>query len=305
MPSPSSMRCSVRSPSLLLVALLLLPLAASAQWEDVTIEATPLAGNIHLLTGRGGNMAVCVGEDGTFLVDDQFAPLTAKIRAAIEGLDGGPIRFVLNTHWHGDHTGGNENLGETGSVIVAHDNVRERMSTDEISELWDRTTPASPAGALPVVTFPSAVRFHLNGETIHAFHVQNAHTDGDAIVHFESADVLHMGDVWFHGSYPFLDVDSGGSLQGVISAVETVLAMAGPETVIVPGHGDPGTREDLAACRKTLMAIRDAVQAAIDQHGTLEAVAAADPLAAWNDELGGGFINPETMLRLVYLSLTR
>ena len=176
--------------------------AALAQIQDmsaVRIETTPVAGSVHMLKGRGGNLGVCAGADGAFLVDDQYAPLSEKIRAAVSAVHPGPLRFVLNTHWHGDHTGGNENLGKAGALIVAHDNVRQRLSTEQFNKTFTDTRPPSPAAALPVVTFSDAVTFHLNGDDIHAFHVPPAHTDGDAVVHFRRANVIHAGDLYFNG----------------------------------------------------------------------------------------------------------
>ncbi|MBT8487910.1 MAG: MBL fold metallo-hydrolase, partial [Gemmatimonadetes bacterium] len=182
--------------------------------ENVQIRTQQVADGVYMLMGQGGNIGVSVGDDGVFIIDDQFAPLTDKILAAIAAITDEPVRFVFNTHWHGDHTGGNENMGEAGALIVAHDNVRERMSTEQVLERIGRpvsTTPASPAGALPVITFSEDVSFHINGGQLHAFHVSNAHTDGDAIVHFVSANVVHMGDTFFRDRFPFIDTASGGS----------------------------------------------------------------------------------------------
>ena len=191
-------------------------LAQDRDFASVEIASKPIRGGIYLLTGRGGNMAVSAGEDGVFLVDDQYAPLTEKITAAIRQIQDEPVRFVVNTHWHGDHTGGNENLGEAGAVIVAHGNVRLRLSVEQFQKMRERTIPASPEGALPVITFTDAVTFYLNGESVHVFHVPPAHTDGDSVVHFQGADVLHAGDIFFNGTYPFIDIDSGGSIEGMI-----------------------------------------------------------------------------------------
>ncbi|MDH3600750.1 MAG: MBL fold metallo-hydrolase, partial [Candidatus Tectomicrobia bacterium] len=167
---------------------------AQRDFSKVEIGTTQLADGLYMLTGAGGNIGVSVGQDGLFLIDDQFAPLSDKIMAALKKLSEGPIRFVLNTHWHGDHTGGNENMGHAGAVIVSHDNVRKRLSTEQFIKAFDRKVPPSPPGALPVVTFPESVTLHLNGETIHAFHVDPAHTDGDSVVHFRNANVIHAGD---------------------------------------------------------------------------------------------------------------
>lgn len=294
-----------RSAPVVAAALTLLSAApAAAQDPDtVQVRAIPVAGGVHMLTGRGGNLGVSVGPDGVFLVDDQYAPLTERIRAAIAALSPHPIRFVLNTHWHGDHTGGNENLGRTGSLIVAHDNVRMRMSTEQFIERLGQRVPASPAGALPVVTFNDAVTFHLNGDEVHAFHVPPAHTDGDAVVHFRRANVVHMGDVYFNGIYPFIDLSSGGDVDGVLVAVNRVLALSDESTRVIPGHGPLSDRAGLRAYRDMVMAVRDRVRELKAAGRTLEQVRAARPTAPFDAEWGDGFITPDYFVETVYRSV--
>lgn len=285
-------------------ALLLLTAPALAQERDfstVEIRSESLAPGVAVLFGAGGNIGVSHGPDGTVLVDDQFAPLTERIQAAVAGLGATPVRFLVNTHWHGDHTGGNENLGEAGALILAHDNVRIRMASPQ-----DRgdgeVTPASPPVALPVVTYEDGLKLHLNGDTVHLIHVANGHTDGDSIVRWERANVLHMGDLFFHRvSLPFIDRGSGGSVQGVIAAAERALALANEQTRIIPGHGPVATRADLAAYRDMLMLIRDRVAAAIEEGQTLEQIQAmniAEPYA-----VEGGFIDGPTFIGFVHDSL--
>lgn len=290
-----------------LAAALLAPGAARAQQDmsGVEVRTRHVAGAVHMLTGAGGNVAVVAGADGVFLVDDQFAPLTEKIRAAVARISPAPVRFVLNTHWHGDHTGGNENLGRAGALIVAHDNVRTRMSTDQFMSDLGETMRASPAGALPVVTFSDTVTFHLGGDEVRAFHVPPAHTDGDAIVHFRRADVVHMGDTYFNGAYPYVDLSSGGSVDGVVAVADRVLAMSGEGTRIIPGHGPLSGRAELRAYRDMVATVRDRVRALAREGKTLQQVLAAKPTAEFDAKWGGGFMKPDAFVRVVYGSVTR
>jgi glyoxylase-like metal-dependent hydrolase (beta-lactamase superfamily II) len=279
---------------------------ATMNEQEVTIRAEHVAGSVYVITGRGGNIAASVGPDGVFLIDDQYAPLTPAIREVIGRLTDLPIRFVLNTHWHGDHVGGNESLGGTGSLIVAHDNVRRRMSTDQVLAFYGREVPASPAGALPVLTFSESVTFHFNQDTIHATHHPNAHTDGDAIVYFENADVIHIGDIYWNRAYPFIDSGSGGSVRGMIAAVDAVLSALSPGADVIAGHGPPkSNRAQLMAYRAMLSAVADRVQAGIDAGKTLAQVQADGPTAEWDEEWGGGFVDPDTWVAMIYGDLAR
>ena len=295
----------LRHALLTLTAAFLLPAAAAAQqdFSDVTIETTLLRDGVYLVTGRGGNMVASVGDDGVFLVDDQYAPLTERIQAALARLSDRPVRFVINTHWHGDHVGGNENFAGAGAVIVAHENVRQRMSSDQFMAVFDRTVPASPPGALPVVTFEQGVSLHLNGDAVRVIHVANAHTDGDSLVFFQGANVLHMGDVFFNGLYPFIDLGSGGGIHGMIAAVERGLELADDETIVVAGHGPASDRAGLAAYAEMLRGFRDRIAALKAEGKSLEEVVAARPTAEFDDALGGRFISPERLVGFIYESL--
>jgi glyoxylase-like metal-dependent hydrolase (beta-lactamase superfamily II) len=291
----------------LLFALLLFLLpafTARAQYDTVEIRIQKLADRIAMLTGAGGNLGVCFGADGCFLIDDQFAPLTEKIRSALRTLSDQPVRFVLNTHFHGDHTGGNENLGQAGAVIVAHENVRKRMSVDQFNAVFKRTTPPAPKAALPIVTFAADVTFYLNGEEIRVFHVEPAHTDGDAFVQFVHANVIHTGDLCFSGRYPVIDVSAGGSIDGMIAAAGRILTAATPETKIIPGHGPMMNMEDVRQYREMLSAIRDAVKKLIDDGKSLEEVKAATPTARFDERWGKGSA-ADRFTEIVYNSLKK
>lgn len=295
----------MRSIIALACALLCAAAPAFAQdMDDVVVEATALTGSLHMLTGQGGNLVVCTGPDGIFLVDDQYAPLTERIRSAIAEIQAGDVRFVLNTHWHGDHTGGNENFGEAGAVIVAHENVRQRMSVDQFNQLFDRETPASPAAALPVVTFSDGIVFHLNGETIRVEHFEHAHTDGDATVHFVDANIIHTGDIVFWGLYPFIDIDSGGSVDGIIEATASLLEMSDDATRFVPGHGPLLGREQVAAYREMLLELRGRVQKLLDDGLDMEAVVAAAPTADHDAEWGQVWLDGPTFTKVLVRSLS-
>ena len=289
------------------LGLALLPATVQAQEQDfsaVEIETVPVAENVYVLLGEGGNIGVSAGPDGVFLIDDQFAPLTEKIRAAIAKISDQPIKFVLNTHWHFDHTGGNENLGNEGTIIVAHDNVYQRMSTDQFIEAFGMEVEPSPKAALPVISFSDTTTFYLNGDRICAFHVDPAHTDGDSIVQFHEANVIHMGDTYFNGIYPCIDTSSGGSIDGMIAAVEEVLELANDETVIIPGHGTISNRAELVVYHNLLKTVRDRIGAAIAQGQTLEQVLADSPLTDLDEKYGQGFLKPEQFLTIIYKGLS-
>ena len=277
--------------------------ALGQSMDDVEMKIVELGDGLAMLIGRGGNIGVSVGEDGVFLVDDQFAPLTPKIRAAVAELDPGPIRFVLNTHWHADHTGGNERLAGAGALIVAHDNVRRRLAAGQLIEAIGRDVPPAPEAALPVITFDQSVTLHLNGEAIHAFHVDPAHTDGDTIVHFQPANVIHTGDTYFSGLYPFIDKSSGGSLDGMIASADRVLAIADEETKIIPGHGPLSNRAELAAWRGMLVDVRQRIGEALAAGKTLEEVQAMKPTARWDARYGKGFLGPDDFVAIAYSTL--
>jgi len=257
-----------------------------------------------MLEGSGGNVAVSAGEDGVYIVDDQVKPITGQLLEEIRKISNRPIRFVINTHYHGDHVGGNEAIAGDGAVIIAHDNVYRRMGSEQFSHFGNATTEPWPLGALPVVTFSEHVTLHLNGEDVTAYHVANGHTDGDAIIYFPVSNVIHMGDIFFNGLYPFIDLDGGGTVQGVLKAVDMALGLCNEDTRIIPGHGPLATPEGLAAYRKFLMQASDNVQVLIDQGRTLEQAIAARPTASWDDTLGKTWITPAQLVTFIYNSLS-
>jgi glyoxylase-like metal-dependent hydrolase (beta-lactamase superfamily II) len=281
--------------------------AAHAQQQDfsqVEIKTTALTTSLAMLEGAGGNLAVSMGEDGPVLVDDQFAPLAPKIMAAVKALQNAPIRFVINTHHHFDHTGGNEAFGGAGALIVAHDNVRVRLSREQVSQLRpDFKLPPHPKAALPVVTFADGVTLHWNGETIRVQHVANAHTDGDAHIWFANANVVHMGDTFVNGFFPLADVESGGGIEGLIASANRVLAAATPETRIIPGHGPLATPADLKRFRDMLVDVRGRLEAGIASGKTLEEFIATKPLADLDAEWGDGFLKTDQVISLFWMSL--
>ena len=284
-------------------------LAASGAWAQqdfsaVEVKALELGNGLSMLSGAGGNIAVSVGADGVLLVDDDYSAMNAKVKAAVAKLTPKPVRFVLNTHWHGDHSGGNEGLAADGAVVIAQQAVRDRMSKPFFSPAANKELPASPDGALPVVTYVDGLTLFLNGETIEVRHVDPAHTDGDSIIHFRGADVIHTGDTYFNGMYPYVDVASGGSLDGLIAAAEQTLALAGPRTRLIPGHGGLSTPEELKAWRAMLVDVRERVRKLIAEGKSRAQVVAAQPTWTLDQQWGQGYLDGAAFTGIVYDSLT-
>ncbi|WP_341502434.1 MBL fold metallo-hydrolase [Gallaecimonas sp. GXIMD4217] len=278
----------------LLATLALAAHAAPLKMENVT-------GPLHVIYGQGGNIGVLQSDRGFLLIDDQYAPATEAIRAQVASLGKESIRFVLNTHWHQDHTGGNEHMGQAGAVIIAHDKVRQRLSADQFLSFFNKTITASPDIALPVVTFSRDIRLHL-GTTVEVLHVAHAHTDGDAMVFFPDLNAVHMGDTYFAGMFPFIDLDHGGHIDGMIAAAEQVLARADEQTRIIPGHGPVSDKKALADYLYMLKRARERIQVLMAQGKSLEEIIKAKPLKDFG-RFGGGFVSMEQMTTFVHQSL--
>jgi glyoxylase-like metal-dependent hydrolase (beta-lactamase superfamily II) len=273
---------------------------------STAVKATKLYDNLYLLQGQGGNMALQTGADGNLLIDSSYAAAVPRIREAIAALapESASVPGILvNTHWHGDHTGGNEGMHAAGFTIVAHRLTRARLSTPQTMTLFHRTVPASPAGALPHICLDDGLSIWRNGDTLDLAHFEPAHTDGDIYIYFRKADVLHVGDIWFNGMYPFIDESAGGSIGGMIRASEKALAVAGNSTRIIPGHGPVGTKANLQSFRDLLMAVRDKV-AALKAGGASEQEAVAkNPTAEFDAAWGKGFMNGGEFAGIVYRTL--
>jgi cyclase len=296
---------------LLILALIAFPIAALAQQQDfskVEMKVTKVSGNIYMLEGAGGNIAASVGEDGIVIVDDEFAPLADKIQAALKklGITDKPVRFVINTHYHGDHTGGNVPFNNAGSTIIAQDNVRKRLESGVVAgnggSIKIENKPAEKA-ALPIITFEHDVTVHLNGEDIRALHFPAGHTDGDSIIFFPKNNVVHMGDDFVRYGFPFIDVNAGGSVQGMIAANEKAVAQLPADVKVIPGHGALSNLDDVRAYTKMLKETSAVVQKALDAHKSLAQMKQEKILEPWQ-KFSGNFVNTDAFIETLYNSLT-
>lgn len=271
----------------------------SGAQNDVTIETIKLSNSVYMLKGQGGNIGLSIGEDGVFIIDDQFAPLTPKILEAIRQLSDKPIKYVANTHFHGDHTGGNANFQKEGATIIAHDNVRTRLL------LPKRDGSNNPKEALPVLTFNDQLSIYMNNDTVSVFHVNRAHTDGDAVLYFAKSNVLHTGDTFFKDRYPYIDLKSGGSVDGYIAAIKRSLMLIDDNTKIIPGHGDLASKKDYESFLNMMETLKQIILKEIEQGKSEEDVANNSALTTTYDDLGYSwrFINSEKIRRTFYQSL--
>jgi cyclase len=268
--------------------------------ETVNITTTSVADNIYMLNGKGGNIGLFIGDDGSFIIDDQFAPLTEKILEAIKSVGGDTPKYLFNTHFHGDHTGGNENLGNKGTLIVSHDNVRQRLADGSFIKAFGMKSAPANKVALPALTFSETMHFHINGDSVNAIHVPNAHTDGDSIIHFKEANVVHAGDVFFNGFYPFIDADHGGSLKGTIKAADAILAITDADSKIIPGHGPLADKAQLQAYRDMLQTAYTRLLKLRNQGLSVEDVIAKKPLTDLEEKWGNGIFTGDKWIGIVY-----
>lgn len=271
------------------------------QEQQVIIKTIKASGNVYMLEGSGGNIGVSVGADGILIVDDQFAPLADKITTALKELSAGKLKFVLNTHWHGDHTGGNIAFGKD-STIIAQENVRKRMAVE--STVLGNKVPPSPKEALPVITFDKSLTVHFNDEEIRVIHFPNGHTDGDSIIFFTKSNVVHMGDDFFAGRFPFVDMDSGGSVDGLIKNIGDVIAKLPADVKIIPGHGPLSTLDDLKTYHKMLTTTTDIVRQKMNKKMSLEDIKKEGLPAEWAS-WGTGFIKTDRWIETIYKNYSK
>ena len=274
-----------------------------SEFDNVEIKTVQITRNLYMLQGQGGNIAASVGDDGVLIIDSQYAPLSEKIHAAIRNLSEGPIQYLINTHWHGDHTGGNQAMAEHGATIIAHENVLKRMSTKQLMKAFSKEVPASPEAARPDITFSDDLSINFNGERALVFHFDNAHTDGDAMIYFPTQNVMHLGDIYFHKRYPFIDVSSGGTLDGIIAAVNQILFIANDKTKIIPGHGNLSNRKELKEYRDVLLMIRNNIHDAIAAGKTQEGIADMKLGGDYDDTWGSVWIKGKDLVDVVFANL--
>jgi len=277
---------------------------AQTDFSKIEIKTEKLADDVWVLYGAGGNIGLCSGPDGAMLVDDQFAPLSEKILAAVKAANDVPLRWVVNTHWHGDHVGGNEAMAAAGATLIAHDRVRQRMIEGQDNKMFGRKVDPAPARALPLITFNDSTTLHVNGEDAVAFHVPPAHTDGDVVVWFPKANVVHMGDTFFSSTYPIIDLESGGHIDGLIATSERVLPRIGDATKVIPGHGQVSDKAGLQRYHDMLVGVRAAVAKLVKQKKSVDDAVAAKPTAPWDDAWGKGYMKPDMFTRIVYTDLS-
>lgn len=289
--------------SLALLSAFVLPLESFAQQEKPKVSSVKVTDSVYMITGRGGNVGVFIGDETTILIDDKFSPLAEAINDEIVTITKTPVEFLLNTHYHGDHTGGNEKFGEAGATIVAHDNVRKILSTGGEIKAFNSKFDPTPKPGLPSITFNDRIVFHVNDQTVVLQHYPSAHTDGDGVVYFESENVIHTGDIFFNGRYPFVDIGNGGSVQGTLAAVESMIAKSDKKTKIIPGHGPVAKRKDLIAYRDMLKTSLDRISALKEKGLSLKQVLAESPIEDIDKVWGNAGIKSNVWISTIYTTL--
>jgi cyclase len=284
----------------------LVAFAASAQqnFDTVKIRPVKVSEQIYMLRGSGGNIGLLTGGDGLLMIDDQYAPLSGKITDAIKAISPSAIRFLVNTHIHGDHTGGNDAFSKQGVTIVAHDQVRERMMKESVNKRMNRTTPPRDKAALPIVTFSDKLNFHLNDEDIELIHLDRGHTDGDVAIYFKKANVIHTGDAFVRYGYPFIDESSGGGINGFVSSLDKLLAIINDQTKVIPGHGELATKADVKMLRDQVADIREQVSQALKKGKKAEDLAALGITDKYEEKLGKGFLKGKDFVSIIAASLS-
>ena len=285
---------------LILIILFFNSLNLLSQEKEVKITTEKLTDRVYVLNGQGGNIGLFIGNNSVFMIDDQFAPLSKKIQAAIKKITDKPVTYLINTHWHGDHTGGNANFQKEGAIIVSHENVRKRMSVDQV--VRGEVRSASPKEALPVITFSENMQFYMDEEPVLVTHIHNAHTDGDVLVYFVNSNVLHVGDAYFQGKFPYIDIDSGGSIDGYIKGIKTIMRITDANTKIIPGHGNVTTKEELKEYLQMLEDLKTQVFTEIEKGASLEEVKNNAKITE-NYKGYNGWITEDKIKEAIYKSL--
>ncbi|MGI0483064.1 MBL fold metallo-hydrolase [Geminocystis sp. CENA526] len=278
---------------------------AQGDFDQIEIKANLLKNNIYMLEGEGGNIGLSVGNDGILMIDSQFAPLSAKIKSSIEGISNQPIRYLFNTHYHFDHTGGNENFANQGALIIGHENMRKQMKVPHSYTVIGADIPVSPDIALPKITVNETINFYFNGNEIRGFHAPFAHTDGDIVLHFVDQNIIHTGDLFFNGMYPFIDTEVGGSVDGMIAGIDKILPLCDDQTILIPGHGKVGNKQELIAFQEMLKIVNQRVKDSIEQNMTLDELIDKKILADLDDTWGKGVLNEKQFLTITYQGIKK
>ena len=272
---------------------------AQQDFSNVTIKTIPVAKGIYMLEGSGGNIGLAVGDEGALLIDSQYGPLTGKILAAVSKITDKPVRFLIDTHWHSDHTDGNENFAKNGAVIVAHQNVRKRLASGQHMAAFGIDVPPAPQKALPVITFTDGITLFWNNEPVDVFHPTTTHTDGDAVIFFKNSNIVHTGDLFFNGTYPFIDADSGASLDSYVAGIDSIMGRINDDTKIIPGHGPLSNKAEYKKFRDMLATVRDRMKALVKEGKTVDEIVAAKPTADFDAVWGKGFMTPDQWVKMV------